>query len=548
MSDDTRHDHSALKHLLRAVRRRIVVVLIFLIGVPAVALAISLLAEDQYTASASLLFRDPGLDEQLSDSTVLRPSTDPDREAQTNFQLISLDVVADRAARRLPPLTGEEISEKVVINSEAVSDVVSIEATDPDPVFAALLVNILAREYAAFRRDADRSKVREAQRLIERQIGSLAPSERAGGRGRSLQDRSEQLAVLAALQTGNAELVQEARPPAEPSSPNPLRNAVIGGLLGLALGLGFALLFELFDRRLRDSAELETIFARPVLTTVPESPALSPDAVDPTRLPPAEAEAFRMLRANLRYFNVDYDTRSLVVTSAASGEGKSTVAWNLAATWAESGTRTVLIEADLRRPSLAQRYGLTPSAGLSSVLAGQVRFDEAVHTMSLDGPSTGKTQHAFDVLFSGPLPPNPSDLLESDQMAKLLALVEGRYGMIVMDTPPVTVVADAVPLLSQGRGVIVVSRLGHSTRDTTRDLRRRLEHLGSEPLGVVANGARTGDTYYGGYGSYGLADAPSGQGSLESSLEPAGDGASTSDNGTSPRRPRLRRRRKRLGR
>ena len=206
-----------------------------------------------------------------------------------------------------------------------------------------------------------------------------------------------------------------------------------------------------------------------------------------------------MLRANLRYFNVDRDNRSIVVTSAASGEGKSTVAWNLAAAAAEAGARVLLIEADLRRPSLAERHGLSAGQGLSGVLAGQTDLDRAALTIPLGEhtPTGGHT--SFDVLLAGPIPPNPSDLIESNQLAKLIDSAQQRYDMMVIDTPPATIVSDTAPLIKQVSGLIVVSRLGQTTRDSAGHLQRHLQHLGAPTLGVVVNGVSTRDRYYGGY-------------------------------------------------
>jgi capsular exopolysaccharide synthesis family protein len=499
MDDGNRTDGLNLQELLHMLRRRLGIIVLASVLVPLSALVFSLLQEKQYTASAALLFRDPRLSESVFEAPVARPYTDPDREAQTNLELVSLDVVADRTAGRVRGLSGEDVTEMVEVTSEGQSDVVSIEATTPDPSRSARVANTFAAQYLAFRREADRSKVRDAQVLIERKLANLPRSQRNGEEGHSLEDRAEQLEVLRALQTGNAELVERAEPPSEPSSPEPVRNTVIGGALGILLGLGLALLLERLDRRVKDPREFEAIFARPLVGTLRESRSLSADANSPERLPPEDAEAFRMLRANLRYFNVDHDNRSIVITSPGSGEGKSTVAWNLASAAAEAGGRVLLIEADLRRPSLAERHRLSAGQGLSGVLAGQANLDGAAHTIPLDQPTSTGSQASFDVLLAGPLPPNPSDLIESAQMARLLQSAERRYDTVVIDTPPATVVSDTAPLLKQVSGVLVVSRLGQTTRDSARHLHHHLEHLGAPTLGVVVNGVSARGGYYGGY-------------------------------------------------
>ena len=497
--------HFTAGHVVRVLRRRIVVIVLALVGVPVAALAFSLLQEQKYTASSSLLFRDPELAEQLFQSNSFKPSTDPEREAGTNLQLVSLDVVAERTAKTLGGVSGDEVSDKVEIGSEGASDVVSIRATETEPALAARLANVFATEYVDFRREADRSKVGEAQRLVEVKLNSLSRSDKNGSRGRALENRSEQLGLLAALQTGNAEVVQQAEPPSSPSSPQTARNTAVGVALGLLLGLALAGLLELFDRRLKDPGEIEAIFARPLLGTIPESRMLSGRTDTPERLPPTEAEAFRMLRSNLRYFNVDHDHRSVMVTSTSAGEGKSTVAWNLAAATAEAGSRVLLLEADLRRPSLAERHGVAGGAGLSGVLTGEARLDQVALSIPLDRPTFNGTRSYFDVLLAGPTPPNPSDLIESEHMSDLMRSAKDTYDMVVIDTPPATVVSDAAPLVKQVSGVMVVVRLGTVTRESARHLQRQLDHLEAPTLGVVINGVGTRGSYSSGYGYYGSA-------------------------------------------
>ena len=503
-----RDEPSLLEAIFSVLRRRRLIILLCLVLVPAAALALSLTREKEYTAGASLLFRDSQLGQTLFGSSYLAPSSDPTRAAATNLTLVSLDVVGDRTSQALGGRpTPDAIDRKVTVSAEGQSDVVKVTATDPSPAFAARLANTFAEQYIAFRRAADRKSIREAQDLVQQQIAALPAG--ATGRAASLRRRGEQLAILAALQTGNAELVQPADPPSSPSSPKPVRNTVAGLLLGVLLGLLLALLAERVDRRIRDTEEIERIFARPIVGLVPQSRALGVREADPLALPPEEAEAFRMLRANLRYFNVNEELRSLLVVSAAPGDGKSTIALNLAATVAESGARALLIEADLRRPQLAHRLGLGPVAGLSSVVTGQVEFDDAVRRMSVmrgDAPAGRE----LEVLVAGPVPPNPTGLLESDRMAALIRAAEQEYDLVVIDTPPTTIVSDAIPLVTRVGSILVITRLAHTSRDAASNLQRQMDHLGARTLGVVVNAAkRGGGGYYGGY-TYGPQASPDG--------------------------------------
>jgi capsular exopolysaccharide synthesis family protein len=520
-------EESPLRDVVAALRRRALIIVIAAVALPAGALAYSLDSEDQYTATAKLLFRDPGFDQKLLGGPVLAPSVDPAREAATNIGLVSLDTVSGRAAEsrsiRTRALTPAEIRDKVTVAAQGQSNVVAVSAVDRDPQFAARLANTISRQYILFRRDADRSKINQALRLVQRQLQALSPAQRDATQGRSLRQQVDQLRVLAALQTGNAELVQKAEPPLEASSPKPLRNTILALVLGLMIGIGLALLIDRLDRRLRDRDDAARLLGRPVVGAIPRSSTLRSQPRDALHLDGEEAEAFRALRANLRYYDIDRDIRSLLVTSSAPGDGKSTVARYLAATAAAAGVRTILVEADLRRPTLNALFGSLRAAGLSDVLSDQSPLPAAIGQLpvSMAGAKSGRM---LDVMVAGTPPPNPTDLLESSRMRAVLADLEQRYELVVIDSSPVSVVPDSIPILNQVSGVLVVMRESKSTSVDVRRLRDQLEHLGVTPLGLVMNGtAPTEKDAYRGYYAY---EPPArGAGSGSGSASTSADGA-----------------------
>jgi len=299
-------------------------------------------------------------------------------------------------------------------------------------------------------------------------------------------------------------------------------------VLGLLLGLGVAFLLERLDRRIREPQDLEAIYGLPLLGVVPQSAALADSGRSRKNakgaLPPGEAEAFHLIRAHLRYFNVDRELRTLLVASAGPGDGKTTVARHLAAAAARIGSRVLLLEADLRRPALAQQLDIPSGPGLSDVLIGALSLNEATQLIDLEAPSADSAKgRILDVLVAGAaLPPNPGELVESHAMEGLLERVKSSYDLVVIDTPPLTAVSDAFPLLGKVDGVIIVGRVGRNRRDVAERLHETLTGAGAPLLGVVANGFKAGRLGSHGYGyDYAYAGA----------ARPSADAAAASPNG-----------------
>jgi capsular exopolysaccharide synthesis family protein len=510
MRSDLQSEGLDFERVLYVLRRRARLILLCFVLAAGTALVLSLREQKQYSTSATLLFRDPRFAENLF-GTGIPMAADPTREAATNVSLVGLRTVADLTAKKLGgPETGASVSSKVSVSAQGQSDLVSVTVTDPNPLFAARLANAFAREYIGFRRDADRRKVYGAQKLVEAQLKGLPPEQRTGPEGKTLERADKQLGLLAALQTGNAELVQSADVPGVPSSPRPVRSTVLGAIVGLLLGVGLAFLLERFNRRLRDTEELAETYALPVLGTVSQSRAL---AIGGDPLPPSDREmdSFRMLRARLRYFNVDHDIRTVLITSSAAQDGKTTIAWNLATAAAGGGdAKVLLVEADLRRPTLAVSHGLVHSPGLVEALTHGIALDDVIQSVPIPNRSNGQDPTStLDVIVAGAVPPNPVELLESEKMAALLKELEANHDFVVIDTSPTSIVPDAFPLMKHVSGVIVVGRLGKSTRDEVEHLHGELQRLRAPVLGVVANAVtRTRSGQHGYYGYYGEGQAP----------------------------------------
>jgi capsular exopolysaccharide synthesis family protein len=495
---------SVLRHHYR------LILLLTLLGAAA-AFGASALQTKEYTASASLLFRKTYYAESLFGNSVAPVTQDPTREAATNERLVGLRVVAVDTAHKFPEYTSEQIANMVSVSTAGESEIVSISATASDPEKAREIANTFARRFIHVRAKAEKSKLIEAKRLAEGEYNRLSLTERNGVRGRALARASERLGVLASLQTGDAELVQPAETPVSPSSPKTRRNTIIGFLLGLALGILGAFLRERLDRQIRSADEAKLLLGAPLLGIVPESAGFNARRGEPLSNKQSAdhfqvTEAFRMLRSGLRYFDIDRRLTVLAVCSEDVGVGKSTVAWNLA-TVAAQDSRTVLVECDLRNPTLARRHGLRLIPGLTEALTDREKAEPTFQSHVVS--NIGGIDQALDVIVSGSVPPNPTELLESQALQGIINRLRDEYDLVILDTAPIGVVPDAFPLVRTVDGVIIVTRIGVSSKDSLAVLGEQLSQLGAQVLGVVANGVRLRKNKTYGYGAYGVQAAHS---------------------------------------
>jgi succinoglycan biosynthesis transport protein ExoP len=521
---DTEQTNLSLEQVLNILRRRAGWIVLCFVLVAAAAYGLSKHQTKKYTATASLVFNN---NQQAQEVAGLPVSSSNSQQAQqsTNLKLVQLGDMATKTADVLGQgLTKDKISADLSVSAEGESNIVNVAATAASPALAAGIANTYANQFVKEQQNSNHAYYASALRLVNKQLTALSPKEKAGTAGLALQDRAQSLGVLAELRNGNVQIAQAATIPTSPSSPKVSRNTAVGAVLGLLLGLGIAFLLERLDRRIREPKDLEAIYGLPLLGVVPESSALSRTGrgapAAGAALPSGEAEAFHLIRAHMRYFNVDRELRTLMVVSAAPGDGKTTIARHLAAAAARIGARVLVLEADLRRPTLAQQLGVTSARGLSDVLIGAVALPEAIQTLSLDSSSGGGSKtHSFDVLVAGATPPpNPGELIESRAMETLLEGAKATYDLIVIDTPPLTAVSDAFPLLKKVDGVVIVGRVGRNRRDVAERLHETLAGAGAPLLGVIANGFKAGRR--GGYGyGYGYDYTPS---RAEPASEPAG--------------------------
>lgn len=323
-----------------------------------------------------------------------------------------------------------------------------------------------------------------------------------------LSEKLQEARIAEASIVGELRIVDRAVPPATPIAPRTRLNAMLGALLGLMAGVGAVFVVESMDTTIKRPDEAAELVGLPVLSAIPswrEASRSAKDSIVPVgaqQRRSAFAESFRHLRTGLLYSNPDKPLRTILVTSPGSGEGKSTVAANLAVTLAAIDRRVWLVECDLRRPSLAWAFQPKTPFGLTDLLVDGLTLDQAVQRTAVEN---------LWFLPGGTQPPNPAELLGSQKMRDFLRRDMNGTEMLVLDGPPVLAVTDSEVLAPAVDGVLLVVRIGITPRDAVRRAYLRLEAVGARVLGIVANGIprKRREGYYGYYAYYDESEAGS---------------------------------------
>ncbi|MDV6305698.1 polysaccharide biosynthesis tyrosine autokinase [Rhodococcus cerastii] len=294
--------------------------------------------------------------------------------------------------------------------------------------------------------------------------------------------------------TAGVRLVEEAKEAAAPIGPKTVRNIALGAAVGLLLGIALAVLRDRLDNTIKTRARLEAASGAALVGSIPFDKAFKDNAVVPFgggHSP--SAEAFRELRTNLQFLDVDHPPRVIVVTSAVPTEGKTTVAVNLALALAEAGHQVVLVEGDLRRPRVSKYLGLIGAVGFSTVLAGQAGLSDVLQPTKFEG---------LQALASGPIPPNPSELLGSETARQVIADLHGMFDFVIIDGAPLLPVTDSAVLTAHSDGALVVARHGHTSEAEVGRAVENLDKIGARVLGAVLTMMPSGRKGAEGYSYY----------------------------------------------
>lgn len=506
------HEASALRDYLRVLRRRKWVIIQALLLLPGFSVVLALHHARVYEASATVLISRQSVNAQLNNTQDPALQGSPERLLATQATLARVRTVAGRtlAAAHVKGRPGDLLrSSSVAIEGD--TDLLVFKVQNHEPSLAARLATTYAKEFTTYRRQLDTAALERARRDVEAKLKELeAASGQKSALYNKLLEREQQLRTAVALQTSNS-FVVEAADGAVQVEPRPVRNGILGVGLGLILGIGLAFLWEALDTRVRSSEEIAQRLGLPLLGRLPAPPRRlrSEDRLVMIDEPGGiEAEAFRVLRTNLEFATLDRGARTIMVTSAMQGEGKSTTAANLAVALARSGRHVALVDLDLRRPYLDHFFDLDGRPGMTEVALKHGDVSEAslpvafaetgAATDGWRGSTSSNAGGVLEVIGSGPLPPDPGEFVSTHALTGLLAEVADRADVVLVDSPPLLGLGDAIALSAKVDALLLVTRMNIVRRPILNELKRVLESCPAVTLGFVVTGAEAEESY--GYG------------------------------------------------
>ena len=428
----------------------------------------------QYTATSKLQFSNSSVPSQVAG--VPQPqSVDPEGEKATYLQLVTTTpvaelVVSDLKLKESPAQLLSEVSASNPNNDY----IIDVSATSSSPKRAAEIANAFAQQYTIYSQSQNEAQLVKGEELINKRLTELPASDTTDAA--NLRALYQKLLLLQAVQTSNAHIVDTASTPGSPSSPKVKDTVLIALVVGLLIGIGLVFVIDVLDRRVKSLDAIEALYDLPAIATVPRLPRRPRTA----RQHEIAAEPFRILQNALPLAAGSASVKTVLVTSAVSGEGKTTVALGLARAAADTGRRVILVEADLRHPNLSGRLGLSYEGrpGLAAALLEE-QDPTALLTGSPEDPEN------LQVLTVGQTSSHAVDLLSSKRLAEVFAALASNADLLVIDSAPLLPVADTRALLDRVDVDIclMVGRVGTTTRDQIHRARAVLDQR--RPLNVA---------------------------------------------------------------
>jgi len=524
-----------LRDYLGIIRKRKLLIAATAIAVMAIVISLTLLQTPVYRSGADVL-----LQARTSEQLLQQGSGRQDAAqtiVNTEIEVMKSRSVLDAVEKELG------FRPAVAIAGRGETYVVAVTATSTDPDQAAEIANAYAETYVRVRREGQVNDLLAASEQVQEQLTGLdaetaaldervkaidfaiaaAPNERAADAARierdqivnaqqpdrlsianrraSYVEQLDQLRLSSGLsKTGGARIVSQAVAPTSPFKPAPRRSVVIAMVLGLLIGVGLAFLREYLDDSISSREDLERAIPElDLLTVVPVfgdwKDRKTAKLVSVASPQSATAEAYRTLRTSMQFVGIDHTIKVTQVTSPNPGEGKSTTLANLGVQLSRTGRRVVLVDCDLRKPRLHEFFDVSNDVGFTSILLGDATVADAL--------SPVKGERNLVVVPSGPVPPNPSELLSAKRTQEVLQMLGEQADFVLVDSPPVLPVSDSLVLSRLVDATILVIAAGATTRRGAHRAYEQLEQIDAPLIGVVLNSVETGTRYDGGYGSYG---------------------------------------------
>ncbi len=476
----------ALREYLTVLRTRRVVVLVAVVVLVGPVLALSLVQTPRYSSSAEILLQARASENLFDADTGIR--NDPGRTVQNEIRILRGQAVRDLVRQRVG--SAPKVSATPVVQT----DVIRVTITDEDPNRAADVANAYAIAYIDYRRQqavddilAAGQQIQGKIRDLQSQIDLAPPDQRAPlvDAQALFKQKLDQLQVDGALKRGGAQVVSPAVASDSPVSPRPVRSTALALVLGLAVGVALAFLLEFLDDSVKSKDDLQRAAPGvPVLGLVPtvtgwraKQDAFLISVAEPNS---PVAEAYRTLRTAIQFMALDHPMRTLQITSANPREGKTTTLANLAIALASTGQNVLIICCDLRRPRIHEFLGLSNEIGFTSALLGKVPLAGAIQRVP--------DQPGLSLLASGPLPPNPSELLASARTAEVLTTLQAEFDIVLIDSPPILPVTDALVLSGRVDATLLVAIAGTTSRREAARAVELLRQVDAPLVGAVLNG------------------------------------------------------------
>lgn len=500
-----------LRHYVAVLRRRWTVVALVVFLAVGASLALSFTATRIYSASADvLLVTDTQQDSVFSDAPSVR--IDPVRQVETQIEVMGSRPIANTANKKLGAAASQVSS--VSIDGVGQTDVIRVTVESAEPKVAKRAADLYAETYVSTRRKqqvesllAAGEEVQKKLTEIQGQLNGLDPATQAAefealtAQFELFKQKLDQVQVDAALKRGGAQVVAPAVLPSTPVKPKPARDGVVAAVLGFIFGVALAFVAEYLDDKVNAADDVERYGNG--LTVLAEVPNFGGRRdrrgvrVVTLEAPnSAAAEAYRSLRTSLQIIGLRRPIQTILVTSPMAAEGKSTTVANLGVTMARAGRQVVIVDLDLRRPKQSEFFDLPEGPGFTSVLVGDVPLPDALTAIEV-----GSGIPALQVLPTGPLPPNPSELMGTSRVAELITSLQSFADLVIIDSPPLIPVTDAMVVSSRVDGVLLVIGAGLTRRRHLARAVDLLQQAEAPILGGLLNASTTQSRGYG-YGGY----------------------------------------------